>query len=356
MQNRPRVTIVVEPRFKGGTSSAVAREIITLASVCDLEVVFFKSDMFSDDHIENPKIVAALEMVGITAKSNPVQISSETIVLHNPSFLKFNKEFTPRLNCARAIVVAHENFCNPMGNEAFDVAHSLQLISSRLITAERLIAPVSQYNRRTVETWLEQHPVEASTWHLAAIDWFNICDFPTIAPTTTPQDRRGRVSRPGVEKFPDTEMMHRHFPAHAERCAILGGDGFLLPSSVAPSHWCLVPFGGADVGQFLSTIDFFIYFTSPNWRESFGRVIAEAIAAGKVVITDPGTAEIFGTAVVASNGHDVDEIIANFVSNPARYVSFVTSAQQRLSAFSAEAFRVSVCGFLKQPVKYGALV
>ena len=64
------------------------------------------------------------------------------------------------------------------------------------------------------------------------------------------------------------------------------------------------------MADFLSGIDFFVYFTNPNWRESFGRVIAEAIAAGKLVITDPGTAATFGDAVVASDGADVDGIIA----------------------------------------------
>jgi glycosyltransferase involved in cell wall biosynthesis len=132
--------------------------------------------------------------------------------------------------------------------------------------------------------------------------------------------------------------MLAHFPAHAERCAILGGDGYLLDPQPAFAHWELLRFGEVAVADFLSGIDFFVYFTNPLWRESFGRVIVEAIAAGKVVITDPGTAATFGEAVVASDGEDVDRIIRGFIADPRSYVGFVEAAQERLAQFQPAAF------------------
>ena len=80
---------------------------------------------------------------------------------------------------------------------------------------------------------------------------------------------------------------------------ILGADTLLLETEDLPSHWQLLPFGAIKVADFLASIDFFVYFTHPLWRESFGRAIAEAIAAGKLVITDPATAEAFGPGVIA---------------------------------------------------------
>ena len=66
------------------------------------------------------------------------------------------------------------------------------------------------------------------------------------------------------------------------------------------------------VPDFLASIDFFVYFTHPLLRESFGRAIAEAIAAGKLVITDPETAGPFGPGVVTDTGtgDGIDRIIA----------------------------------------------
>jgi hypothetical protein len=87
---------------------------------------------------------------------------------------------------------------------------------------------------------------------------------------------------------------------------------------------------------FLAEIDFFVYFTNPNWRESFGRVIAEAIAAGKLVITDPATAEPFGPGVVADTGGDIDRILAGHVADHSRYAAAVSQAQADLARYRPE--------------------
>ena len=187
-------------------------------------------------------------------------------------------------------------------------------------------------DRDTVAAWLSDR--RAREWRLAPFDWYNICDMEIRPPNPAPRDRRGRHSRPGLEKFPPPDIMARHFPPTAERVAILGGDALLLDPEGVPPHWDLRRFGETDVESFLEEIDFVVYFTHPLWRESFGRAIAEAIAAVKVVITDPATASSFGPAVVASDGTDVDAIIAGFVADPARYAAFVHAAQDWLAGLA----------------------
>jgi hypothetical protein len=199
---------------------------------------------------------------------------------------------------------------------------------------------VSGYNRAGVDEWLRANP--RADWIQAPFDWFNICDFDMVAPTASPADRRGRLSRAGHEKFPALQVMQAHFPEHAEACRILGGDSFLLDPEAVPPHWELLPFGSVPVAEFLQTIDFFVYFTHPQWRESFGRVIAEAICAGKVVITDRGTAATFGEAVVASDGSDVDSIIARLTADSAAYARFVERAQTLVRGFGSEPFVATV--------------
>jgi len=347
MSRRPSLALVLDPRFSGGTSSAVAREIAALSPVFDLQVAFIGSRMFGNGRSVHPGIAKALELAGVDATWDPPLVRAETAVFHNPSFLKYDDALRTRFNCTRAVVVAHENFLRPDGTEGFDVGKTLGLIAARLPPCPKVIAPVSPCNRRTVTAWLAGAGAGSALWDIAPVDWFNICDFVAVPPTATPRDRRGRVSRAGFEKFPDMAAMKLHFPASAEHCAILGADTFLLPGANPPAHWRLLPFGSADVSEFLATIDFFVYFTHPNWRESFGRVLAEAIAAGKVVITDRGTARTFGKSVIASDGHDLDRIIAGFVTAPRRYQTFVRAAQRRLSEYSSDAFRRVVCGYLQ---------
>ena len=85
-------------------------------------------------------------------------------------------------------------------------------------------------------------------------------------------------------------------------------------------------------------IDFMVYFVSPILRESFGRVLAEGVAAGKIVITDPDTAKSFGGAVIGARPEDVDGIIADYLTTPAQYVRDVRAAQDKLDQFSPAAF------------------
>ena len=340
-KRKTRVAVVLDPRFSGGTSSAVARELRAVAHLFDLSIHAIETKMFKGRGV-NPKIQSALDDLGLTMSWNDRVIAAEVVVLHNPSAFKFDDDPAFRITSDRLIIVTHENFLRPDGvSEGFDVARCLSLIERASISRAQYLAPVSGYNRRGVVSWLSRNP---RPWRLTEFDWFNICDFDMIEPVSEPRDRRGRLSRAGYEKFPALSVMKAHFPEHAECCKILGADSFLADPVAIPKHWELHRFGSRQVDAFLSEIDFFVYFTHPGWRESFGRVIAEAICAGKVVITDPGTAEIFGDAVISSCGDDVDAVISGFIADPASYGRFVRRAQAIIKGFDARHFVASVVG------------
>ena len=336
-----RLALVLDPRFPGGTSSAVAQEIAELSDSYDLRVIGLETRHFKGRHV-NPRLEAAMTRAGLHIEWAPAKVSADVIAIHNPAAFKFDTALTTRFVARQLYVVAHENFLRPNGEPGFDVARSLRLIARNTLAQQQLIAPVSAYNRETIERWRAMAPEAAAPWHVAAENWFNICEFQTVAPTHSPRDRRGRVSRVGFEKFPARAVMERHFPPHAEYCAILGADNILDVPEAPPAHWQLYRFGEREVAGFLEEIDFFVYFPNPCLRESFGRVIVEAIAAGKLVITDTGTAQTFGPAVIASDGHDLDEIIARYTADPASYVRFVEQAQIWMQRFSGRAFRASL--------------
>ena len=325
------MALLVDARYPGGTASAVAAEIRALAPRLNLAVYGIESAMFRDRPV-NPAVVVALEEVGQRLLPVPPVIHADTIVFHNPTCLRFDGRLAPRLSAARTVVVTHENFLRPGGCEGFDVTHCLGLIADRVAGGEMILAPVSAGNRSSVAAWLARTP--GCGWRLAPDDWPNICDQPMLPPTANPRDRRGRHSRPGFEKFPSLAAMQAQFPPHAERCAILGADTLLRERERLPSHWELLPFGSVKVADFLASIDFFVYFTHPLWRESFGRAMAEAIAAGKLVITDPAAAEPFGPGVIADDGSKIDRIVAQHVADPGRYAAAVRRAQTDLEGYA----------------------
>ncbi|MFT3972567.1 MAG: hypothetical protein QM699_03685 [Amaricoccus sp.] len=334
VRRRPRVALLVEPRFPGGTSGAVAAEIRALAPHVNLSVMALATSMFRDRPV-HPEIARALDDAGLSLRPAPPVVRADAIVLHNPSALKFETALAPRLSAARTIVVTHENFTRPGGHEGFDVGHCLGLVAGRIAGGDRLLAPVSAANRRTVADWLTARAEPG--WTLAGGDWPNILDPAFVAPTDRPRDRRGRHSRPGPEKFPGLAALRAQFPPHAERCAILGADAFLADREAVPGHWELLPFGTMPVAEFLAGIDFLVHFTNPLWRESFGRAIAEAIIAGKLVITDPDTAASFGPGVIGDDGRGVDAIVARHVADPVRYAATVRRAQADLARHRPEA-------------------
>lgn len=330
---RQKLTLVIDPRFSGGTSSAVAREIHALAPLCDLSVVAISSRLFKGK-AAHELITEACEETGTTLEWDPVIVSAELIALHNPSFLKFDHALKTRLVCDRLFVVCHENFLRPDGPEGFDVGHCLRLIADQTLARAKFLSPVSGWNRETVTQWLS---AQSGPWRVAPCDWTNICDFQMRTPRHTPRDRRGRHSRPGLEKFPPISDLEVMFPPTSQSVRMLGADNLI--EDAVPTHWDLLPFGAEDVDVFLETIDFFIYFTHPRWQESFGRVIAEALAAGKVVIAAEATAATFGDGVIAATPEEVDVIVAELIADPEKYRAQVARGQAALADFGVTAFQ-----------------
>jgi hypothetical protein len=313
----------------------VARELRAVAPHARVDVHAISSAMFPGRPVA-PVIAAALADLGLVLHENARRIAADSVIIHNPSFLKFDTQFPARIVAGDLIAVTHENFLRPGGRETHDVAHCLDLIDRAALALTKSIAPISPHNREGVEAWRAAHPGHAH-WDVLAHDWFNICDFPLAPPTPAPRDRRGRHSRPGFEKFPALADLDLCFPRHAEANVILGAD-LLGDAAATRPHWQAIPFDGIDLADYLARIDFMVYFTAPTFRESFGRVLAEGIAAGKVVISDADTASVFGDAVVAARPAEVDGIVAAFVADPARYAAQVAHAQARLAAFSADSF------------------
>ncbi len=339
LHQKPRIAYCIDPRFPGGTSAAVASEVRAISGIAQIEIHAATRSMFGD-RPPHAGLVKALSELGLPIQWDAPVIQADMVLLHNPSFLKFASDMAHRIVCRKLYVVAHENFERPGGGESFDVAGCLNVIDRATIALEKTLAPVSDHNRRTIHDWLGARPSHAR-WTVLDDNWFNILDMDMVTPTGHPADRRGRLSRPGLEKFPSTETLDACFPPHARANVLLGADPLMALDLVRP-HWTLLKFGAMDVTQFFDMIDFMIYFTAPTLRESYGRVIAEAIAAGKLVLTDRANQGNFEGAVIGCAPQEVDGIVKAMIADPEIYARQVTRAQNVLAQNNADRFRALV--------------
>lgn len=335
-----KIAYLIEPRFSGGTSAAVAAELaVARGAAGQVRVHGFRARMFAE-RPPAPVLEDRLDRLGLPLDWDSAVIRGDLVILHNPSFLKFDGAFARRIVARHLVLVTHENFLRPGGAEAFDVAHCLGLIDRASFALRKTLAPVSAHNRETVATWLDSRQRRADRaggWRMLDDDWFNICDTDLIAPVARPRDRRGRLSRPSAEKFPALADLDLCFPPGAECNLLLGADGLAEAARTRP-HWTLYPFNGLAPAEFYDRIDFMVHFVAPTWSESFGRVLAEAVAAGKVVISDARTAAMLPGAVIAARPDEVDAVIARHVADPDLYQGQVRSAQARLAAYSPARF------------------
>src|SRR5699024_11712161 len=93
-----------------------------------------------------------------------------------------------------------------------------------------------------------------------------------------------------------------------------------------PDNWHVYPFGTKKPRDFLKSLDFFVYYTHPDWVEAFGRVIFEAMATGVPVIIPPLYKELFGEAAIYAEPEDVQETVEHLMQDPELYDAQVKKA------------------------------
>jgi glycosyltransferase involved in cell wall biosynthesis len=121
----------------------------------------------------------------------------------------------------------------------------------------------------------------AGTVHLSPIDLDRFRPSPRTAgaPFTV-----GRLSRDTPIKFgPDDARLFRALGAEGFRVRLMGAT--CLADALAGAHGVeILPVGAEDPADFLRTLDCFLYRTADDWPEPYGRVVAEAMAAGLPVV------------------------------------------------------------------------
>src|SRR5699024_9282297 len=263
----------------------------------------------------------------------------DLLIVRHPSVATFMDKTTTQLTVmVAALIVNNPPVLNGGSGMVFDLEDCVDNIDRIFKTQTHIVAESG------VTKSITQGLVPAG--RLLDMTWPGL--VPSAAPSrpgfeSTPVV--GRHSRDSWLKWPSTkEEFDLIYSSTKYHTHILGGVDKLtskLGSQVAEDK-TVYGFGEIAVDEFLQDVDFWVYFHDDSLTESFGMSIAEAMAAGKVVILPHYLEASFGDGAIYAEPSEVEELVTMYWSQPQRY----TEQSQRARQFVTQEF--SIKAFLER--------
>jgi len=232
-------------------------------------------------------------------------VSCDLLMIRYPPVLQHLQRYLPRIRANRIAVIANQTPMSDYGPDGvlrYDPAQCARVLAQQF-EGEATWYPIGPLIRDVLTT---RHPEALSAITLSDEDWHNILDpsawaRPPHRPAADGRIRIGRHARDSPVKWPaSVHGLKAVYPdAPDVEIHVLGGAD--TPSALLgglPANWRVTPFGGQSPQGFLSGLDVFVYFTHPDWVESFGRAILEAMATGVPVVLPAVYRPLFGDAAV----------------------------------------------------------
>ena len=316
-----------DPRFPGGTSSALRAELkaanrFGVASAL-LPFVGMRGKLVGGFEQRTARLIDDLGVPWLTGDQAG---TCDVLFAHHPQVFEHMPAAAVRLRPKHVVCVAHHPPFDGFWTPQYDfevVERNLE----RLFGAPVLFAPVGPKVRSQFEALVGARPTLLRRDLVDMIDPREWGERGRAAPCRTAI--LGRHSRPDPLKWPDSrEKLLAAYPdAKHLQVRVLGG----VPPEIASwlgSNWALLPFADKGVSEFLGRLDFYVYFHSRQWVEAFGIGIAEAMACGLVAILDPTYETLFAEGAVYSDIENTAEVIDRFMSSPESFTQQSVTAKK----------------------------
>lgn len=310
------IIVVTDPRFQGGTSTAIAAEVAaSVLAGYTVGLVCLEAGNIRQPLPFNPKLSQLIDAGKLTLvwPGSPVQCTLG--LLHNP--------YTAALIPVQPVQIAAKNRLLVVHHPPFD-ANGMAYYDTAIVdrnAQDILGGPV---------TWVPVGPnarcgfddlADAPT--LAPYDWPNVIDaaaWRRSAPLT-PREKLtiGRHSRPDMRKFPDDrESFVTIYGEDTDVHVDLMGCPAELRDHLSPllPSWACRPFGALDVADYLDQLDVFVYFHRSDWVEAFGYTVLEAMARGVPCVLDATMAPSFEGACVIAAPEDALSAARSLAKDP----------------------------------------
>lgn len=353
------VVFVLDARFEGGVSTAVAVELQALCGDPTLRIglLMVKAHLLGVAWPVHPAIRKFITQGRVTVLRPGENWTCQLALIHHPVTMQNLPRTALPLWAERVILILHHPLFDAAGARQYDLDTVTENIMATM-TDDLLIAPVSPVVRQALRHY------QPKVGQITDEDWVNLIDLsawpfdPDRSPPKPDHFIVGRHARPDPLKWPEDRDLA--FAAHladdpAAELRILGGGDFLtdLYGAPLPKNWVQLPFDPDGVPSFLRDLDFFVFYHSTTWLEAFGRTILEALACGIVTILPPEFEPTFGPAAIYAAASNVRATIDYFLSNPSEWqkqrLKARTWAQMHHSAGLAQE-RLNTFGLLRNSI------
>lgn len=313
------VLCVMDPRFAGGTASAVATDIGAMldaglsVGLCEVQSPYLAKDPGPRSKVME-KLIQDRRLHVFPAGSQQ-EIEANTVFLHHPMTFFYGLETKVRIKSDRAFLVAHHMPFRGDGSlqyEPVTTSHRVQ----RDTGLAPVWLPVSGLCRKHLQSF---HPLI----RLSPTDWPNLFDVTEWGLDREIFDSKtitiGRHGRADPLKWPDSAAKIRaSLPVLQDtQIAVMGcPKDRLLALGVELSDWTLLDFDQEPVPAFLNRLDVFVYHFHPDWSETFGRTVAEAMLSGCVCVLDPRIKATFGDLAIYCEPEETAAVIEKLRRNP----------------------------------------
>lgn len=314
------IIVVTDPRFQGGTSSAVAAEI-EAASQAGYQIGFlaYEAGNLRQPLPFNGRLARLIAQGKVEHITPGTQTDCTLAILHNPFVAELLPLEALGIRAEQRLAVLHHPPLDAFGRPYFDF-DAVQQNAQEILAGPVQWVPVGPNARLASEQSLNAPD-------LLAADWTNVIDFDAWYQMP---DRKagkgvtiGRHSRTDLRKFPATRAAFAQI--YGERSDVqvdMLGCPPELAKMLQPVHpsWKLRPFGDIEVGKYLDGLDAFVYYHREDWVEAFGYTVLEAMARGVPCVLPETLRPCFGdAAAIAPPEHALDTALG-LIENPGQII------------------------------------
>ncbi len=303
------VLIVVDPRFMGGTATAVASDVRSFSLAgCSVGIHYVEGqDFFQPLETPNPELLALFDLDRVSPVRGDVA-RGRLAFFHHPQPFQNGVANPLPVDAPSAVIVAHQAPFKGDGALDYDPFTVQSRIRSQFGVCP-LWSPISGVCRAQLQSF-------APLLRLSTLDWINTFDVMNWTPQrdklTSPHLTVGRHGRPHPEKWGDNPAEIAASLPHGPHTHIrtMGTDAaFFEEMDLDVSAWDVLAFNAEPVPAFLDSLDVFSYFHSARWTETFGRTVAEAMLMGARCVLDPGLRVTFGSHAIYCRPGDVANVL-----------------------------------------------